>query len=301
MLLLTIASTLLLTSIASTQSNNSPSISTNSALSLNINNEWISSSFGLMLEDNQTIAAFNHQDLYSHTHHQERRDFNTTSHSKIFIAHTAKKTSNDLTRDIASKSLKMKMNEDGELLWLDQKEENEESIPLIGRRSYSGSKSKHTSGGKKPHRSSDSSIKTSNLSKMSSSWKELVSNAKKSKSSTSNKKSTTSSSASKKISSSTSSSTAKGTSNLSQAVKFIQLPATRTFTAVITWYNGNGLKNPFCAQNSKWTPTDSSMIAAVTEKWGDNRPACGSFLQVRTGKFYFPSFSDEKLTYFCSS
>ncbi|KAL8293764.1 hypothetical protein RQP46_000465 [Phenoliferia psychrophenolica] len=55
-----------------------------------------------------------------------------------------------------------------------------------------------------------------------------------------------------------------------------------SFSAVITWYTGHDLLNPYCAQKSGWTPTDSSMIAAVTEKWGKGRPACGSYLQVST-------------------
>lgn len=283
MLLQVFTSTLLLTTIVSTQQVNSPSTSTKSALSSNINpilNEWIASSFGLMLEDNQTISIFDHQDMYSHQH--EKRNFNV-SHPKNSVAYAAREltsSSSVLTRDIASKILEMKMNGDGELMWLDKKEDNVESTPLIGRRS---SKAKHF-GGKKTYRSSDSSVKTSTLSKMSSSWKELASSAKKFQASTSNKKLTTSSS-SKKVSSSSSASSTRSTSTFSQAMN---LSASRTFTAVITWYNGNGLKNPYCAQRSKWTPSDSSMIAAVTEKWGDNRPACGSFLQVRTGKLFFP-------------
>ncbi|KAM0750999.1 hypothetical protein T439DRAFT_223550 [Meredithblackwellia eburnea MCA 4105] len=54
------------------------------------------------------------------------------------------------------------------------------------------------------------------------------------------------------------------------------------FKAVITWYTGKDLLNPYCADASGWTPTDNSMIAAVTEKWGPGRPACGSYLQLCT-------------------
>ncbi|KAI5476166.1 hypothetical protein MNV49_000327 [Pseudohyphozyma bogoriensis] len=54
------------------------------------------------------------------------------------------------------------------------------------------------------------------------------------------------------------------------------------FSAVITWYTGHDLLNPYCAQKSGWTPTDQSMIAAVTEQWGKSRPACGSFLNLKT-------------------
>ena len=41
-------------------------------------------------------------------------------------------------------------------------------------------------------------------------------------------------------------------------------------------------QNPYCADKSGWTPTDKSLIAAVTLEWGKGRPACGSFLQLRS-------------------
>lgn len=55
----------------------------------------------------------------------------------------------------------------------------------------------------------------------------------------------------------------------------------RKFSAFITWYTGKDLQNPYCADRSGWTPTDSSMIAAVTLNWGKNRPACGSYLALK--------------------
>ncbi|GAA5968058.1 hypothetical protein JCM3765_003569 [Sporobolomyces pararoseus] len=53
-------------------------------------------------------------------------------------------------------------------------------------------------------------------------------------------------------------------------------------SAYITWYTGVDLQKPYCADKSGWTPKDSSLIAAVTLDWGKNRPACGSFLQLKS-------------------
>nr|AGT80103.1 expansin [Hemileia vastatrix] len=50
-------------------------------------------------------------------------------------------------------------------------------------------------------------------------------------------------------------------------------------SSTITWYTGEDLLRPFCADKSGWTPTDNSMIVAVTEQWGD-RPKCGDFYQL---------------------
>ncbi|GAA5983524.1 hypothetical protein JCM5350_000261 [Sporobolomyces pararoseus] len=55
-------------------------------------------------------------------------------------------------------------------------------------------------------------------------------------------------------------------------------------SAYITWYTGVDLQKPYCADKSGWTPKDSSLIAAVTLDWGKNRPACGSFLQLKSPK-----------------
>lgn len=47
---------------------------------------------------------------------------------------------------------------------------------------------------------------------------------------------------------------------------------------------GHDLLNPYCADRSGWTPTDNSLIAAVTISWGSaagGRPPCGSFLQLK--------------------
>jgi len=49
----------------------------------------------------------------------------------------------------------------------------------------------------------------------------------------------------------------------------------------ITWYTGIDLLNPFCDRKTKWTPTDDSLIVAVTEKWS-LRPACGEFMEITT-------------------
>ncbi|PLW30279.1 hypothetical protein PCANC_23356 [Puccinia coronata f. sp. avenae] len=47
----------------------------------------------------------------------------------------------------------------------------------------------------------------------------------------------------------------------------------------ITWYTGHDLLNPYCAQKSGWTPTDNSMIIAVTQEW-KQRPKCGDFFEL---------------------
>ncbi|KAL7005889.1 hypothetical protein EMMF5_004625 [Cystobasidiomycetes sp. EMM_F5] len=54
-----------------------------------------------------------------------------------------------------------------------------------------------------------------------------------------------------------------------------------TIATTITWYTGHDLLNPFCDKQSRWTPTDDSLIIAVTEKWS-LRPACGEFLELTT-------------------
>ncbi|KAH8917360.1 hypothetical protein BT69DRAFT_671685 [Atractiella rhizophila] len=51
----------------------------------------------------------------------------------------------------------------------------------------------------------------------------------------------------------------------------------------ITWYSGQNLRNPYCWQQSKWQPTDSSMIAAVTLGW-KNGPDCGTFITLTDPK-----------------
>ncbi|KAK9900437.1 hypothetical protein P389DRAFT_157107 [Cystobasidium minutum MCA 4210] len=54
-----------------------------------------------------------------------------------------------------------------------------------------------------------------------------------------------------------------------------------TILTTITWYTGIDLLNPYCDRKTKWTPTDESMIIAVTEKWS-LRPACGEFMEITT-------------------
>ncbi|CAH7673254.1 hypothetical protein BY996DRAFT_4597498, partial [Phakopsora pachyrhizi] len=49
--------------------------------------------------------------------------------------------------------------------------------------------------------------------------------------------------------------------------------------AQITWYSGEGLLNPYCVRGSSWTPTDSSLVIAVTKRW-KSRPACGEFFEI---------------------
>ncbi|MBW0486221.1 hypothetical protein O181_025936 [Austropuccinia psidii MF-1] len=53
-----------------------------------------------------------------------------------------------------------------------------------------------------------------------------------------------------------------------------------TIPVVITWYTGHDLLNPYCAQRSKWTPTDNSLVIAVTQVWS-NRPQCGDFFELK--------------------
>ncbi|KAK4051028.1 hypothetical protein OIV83_003157 [Microbotryomycetes sp. JL201] len=52
-------------------------------------------------------------------------------------------------------------------------------------------------------------------------------------------------------------------------------------TAVITWYDGVDLQNPYCGSRSGWTPTDNSLVTAPTLQWGKNKPPCGAFIQLR--------------------
>ncbi|EGG07491.1 uncharacterized protein MELLADRAFT_105838 [Melampsora larici-populina 98AG31] len=52
-----------------------------------------------------------------------------------------------------------------------------------------------------------------------------------------------------------------------------------TIKTVITWYTGHDLLNPFCGRESKWAPTDESLVIAVTQKW-NLRPACGEFFEI---------------------
>ena len=58
-------------------------------------------------------------------------------------------------------------------------------------------------------------------------------------------------------------------------------PPDRLRRTTITWYTGVDLLNPYCDRESKWTPTDDSMIIAVTQKWSA-RPACGEFMEIQT-------------------
>ncbi|KAK9900506.1 hypothetical protein P389DRAFT_207992 [Cystobasidium minutum MCA 4210] len=61
-----------------------------------------------------------------------------------------------------------------------------------------------------------------------------------------------------------------------------------SFMSIITWYTGNDLLDPSCITEGKWSPTDESMIAAVTLNW-PNKPPCGSFLELRKTKKDPPS------------
>ncbi|GAA5922813.1 hypothetical protein JCM1841_000716 [Sporobolomyces salmonicolor] len=104
----------------------------------------------------------------------------------------------------------------------------------------------------------------------------------KAKSSTKKKKRTAakkkSTNKQKKSASSSSSSTSNAIKN--SLVKLaVSIPK---ISAVITWYTGHDLLNPYCADKSGWTPTDKSYVAAVTQQWGSGRPKCGSFLQLKS-------------------
>ncbi|KAH7916205.1 hypothetical protein BJ138DRAFT_1176072 [Hygrophoropsis aurantiaca] len=48
----------------------------------------------------------------------------------------------------------------------------------------------------------------------------------------------------------------------------------------ITWYTGHDLENPSCWSNSDWTPTDQSMVAALTEEGWEGKPGCFKFLEL---------------------
>lgn len=52
-----------------------------------------------------------------------------------------------------------------------------------------------------------------------------------------------------------------------------------TIHTKITWYTGHDLLNPYCAQKSGWTPTDDSLVIAVTQVW-KLRPKCGDFMEL---------------------
>ncbi|GAA5879109.1 hypothetical protein JCM16303_001301 [Sporobolomyces ruberrimus] len=82
----------------------------------------------------------------------------------------------------------------------------------------------------------------------------------------------------KKSSNSGGSTTAKGISK--SLVKLAN--SIPRFSAFITWYTGVDLQKPYCADRSGWTPKDSALIAAFTLDYGKGKPACGSFLQLKS-------------------
>jgi len=53
-----------------------------------------------------------------------------------------------------------------------------------------------------------------------------------------------------------------------------------SWSAKLTWYTGHDLLNPSCCDRSGFTPSDHSMVAAVTEIWSA-KPACGSYVVIR--------------------
>lgn len=133
---------------------------------------------------------------------------------------------------------------------------------------------------------------TKNKSKGKSSSKSSKGGSKKSKSSKkSSKASKKSSSGSKKASSKASSAMDLSKGLIMKGATLLCVPykpmfKTRTdlsllFRTTITWYTGVDLLNPYCDRNSHWTPTDDSLIIAVTQKWS-SRPACGEFMEIQT-------------------
>ncbi|KAH6915007.1 RlpA-like double-psi beta-barrel-protein domain-containing protein-containing protein [Coprinopsis sp. MPI-PUGE-AT-0042] len=48
----------------------------------------------------------------------------------------------------------------------------------------------------------------------------------------------------------------------------------------ITWYTGHDLLNPSCWPKSRWTPTDKSFVAALTEKGWASKPKCFEFIEL---------------------
>ncbi|EPT02740.1 hypothetical protein FOMPIDRAFT_54995 [Fomitopsis schrenkii] len=48
----------------------------------------------------------------------------------------------------------------------------------------------------------------------------------------------------------------------------------------ITWYTGHDLLNPSCWSTTSWTPTDESMVSAVTLEGWTNRPQCFKFVEL---------------------
>lgn len=119
-LILSLAKVLLITSTLaqSLPSNSTPSTSNSE------DSNWISSSFGLMIEDSSSIK-FNSLDLH------ERNSASTTQSNAGDIQ----------TRDIAKRNMIMKVDENGELIWDVSAASDEEAeanpIRLSGRSKYS--------------------------------------------------------------------------------------------------------------------------------------------------------------------
>jgi len=65
-----------------------------------------------------------------------------------------------------------------------------------------------------------------------------------------------------------------------QLVKRKAKAKAKSWSSVLTWYTGHDLLYPSCCDRSGFTPTDKSMIAAVTEIWS-GKPACGTYVQIR--------------------
>ncbi|EIW82399.1 hypothetical protein CONPUDRAFT_54045 [Coniophora puteana RWD-64-598 SS2] len=56
-----------------------------------------------------------------------------------------------------------------------------------------------------------------------------------------------------------------------------------TNSVAITWYTGQDLKNPSCWSNGHWTPSDKSMVGAVTLEGWKSKPECLKFVQICNG------------------
>ncbi|GAA5888416.1 hypothetical protein JCM5296_000622 [Sporobolomyces johnsonii] len=103
----------------------------------------------------------------------------------------------------------------------------------------------------------------------------------KAKSSTKQKRATTKKKSTRKQKKSTSSSSSSASNAIKNSLVKLAVSIPK-ISAIITWYTGHDLLNPYCADKSGWTPTDKSYVAAVTQQWGSGRPKCGSFLQLKS-------------------
>lgn len=251
--------------------------------------EWHSVSLGLMLEGRDAGVSSN-----SNAGGLQRRK-----------APVAGSSGERRTRDLARQEVEFGLTERGNLVWpegwkhLEQRTESTAKDVRIAKRATkkkstksSKAKAKLAAKKKKAAAAKKAAAHKKALAKAKAAKKKAAA-AKKSKAAAAKKAASKKAASKKKASSAVAKKVKKVIAQVKYTAKAAAKPVTvmlassiPTFKSVITWYNKDGLEDPYCAQKSGWTPTDNSMIAAVTEQWGD-RPACGSYLQLTapgTGK-----------------